>query len=79
MLLHERDEARALSVAIIILLQLNDVLGVLGEGGVVSAATVRAFLAQPAPRLHDGVPVLHYTLLFFVCVCVCVGGGGGGG
>ena len=68
MLLHESYEARALPISVVVLLQVDNELRVLGESWVVTATTGCISAGKPATRLDDAVPVLD-----------CGVGGGGGG
>ena len=60
-LLHECDETGALSIAVIILQEINDVLGVVDKRGVVTATPGR--LLRPAARLDHSIPAL-------CCMCI---------
>ena len=57
-LLHECNEARALPITIVIFSEVNNVLRVVGEGGVIATTTGSAAF-DPVTCLHDRVPVFH--------------------
>ena len=58
MFLHECDQTGAFAVSVRVLCEVNDELGVVGEGRVVATSSTRALGSEPAPRFDDAVPVL---------------------
>ena len=58
-LLHECDEAGALPVSVVILEEINDVLRVFRERGIVTAATGRVLRSLPTAGYDHRAPVLR--------------------